>query len=154
LRNFLLTKAGFDTVFELRGEAVRRSVIEDYMVNKFTMEGLLSHEDRLLFYYSGHGADKERRFGYLQFSKATAGDFSGDYVLPVRDFQQWSELNIAKHLLIILDACASGLAVQPKASPQSDALVRTMSGDSSGYLITAGTADQKAYQLEVATSRG
>lgn len=149
LRTFLLSDGGFDTVFEVRNDKVRRSLIEDYMVNKFSVESRqLGKDDRLLFYYSGHGADKEGVVGYLQFSKATQGNFAGDEVLPVRQFQEWAKFNVAKHLLIILDACASGLAVSAQGEASQEALLNALSGEGSGFLLTAGTGDQKAWQVQ------
>ena len=156
LRNFLLTAGGFDTVFEVRNGNVRRTLIEDYMVNKFSTESTeyLTANDRLLFYYSGHGGDKQGRVGYLQFSSAVPGNFAGDNVLPLTQFQEWARLNVAKHLAIILDACASGLAVSAKGGPSPEALLNALSGQGSGFLLTAGSGDQKAWQVEYSSKKG
>jgi hypothetical protein len=159
LRNFLLTKGGFDTVYEARDGVVRRSLIEDYLVNKFSSESNeLGQEDRLLFYYSGHGSDKEGRLGFLNFSRSQPGNFAGDDVLEIDQFTQWARIIVAKHLLIVLDACASGLAVDPKVaeSPadRQQLELNALSGQGSGFLITAGTANQKAYQISVSSEKG
>lgn len=147
-RNFLLTSAGFDTVFEARNETVTRSLIENYMVNDFSIDGrILTSEDRLLFYYSGHGTARAQGFGYLQFSGARDGNFSGEHIVPVRDFQVWAQLNVARHLLVVLDSCASGLAIQAK-SGGVDAVVRSLSGEGSGHLLTAGYGAQKVYGVD------
>jgi hypothetical protein len=120
LRNFLLTDGGFDTVYEARGDIVSRSLIEDYMINKFSVESnLLRKDDRLLFYYSGHGSDKDGRIGFLEFSNSKPGNFAGEDVLEVDQFAQWSRVIVAKHLVIILDACASGLALRANISETS-----------------------------------
>src|SRR5205085_12399439 len=125
-----------------------RSLIENYMANEFASDGsILNHEDRLLFYYSGHGADRAGRIGYLQFSKAKANDFSGDSILGVREFQEWSQVNVAKHLLVVLDSCASGLAIKAKAGG-SEAVLKSLSGEGSGRLLTAGYGAQKVYGVE------
>ncbi|MFN7921814.1 MAG: SUMF1/EgtB/PvdO family nonheme iron enzyme [Bryobacteraceae bacterium] len=155
LRDFLLTDGGFDTVLELREENVTRSTIEDYMATKFTSaSSLLGPEDRLLFYYSGHGADQLGKIGYLQFRKAAPGSFSGDHVLPVRDFQRWAAVNVAKHLLVVLDACASGLAVVGKSPPNAEALLASLSGEGSGFLVTAGSGAQSVYQYQINERQG
>ncbi len=155
LRNFLLTDGGFDTVFEVRNSVARRSLIENYMIDKFSRESDdLDREDRLLFYYSGHGADQAHRFGYLQFSRAKEGNFAGEDVLALREIQDWARLNIAKHLLIILDACSSGLAISAKGELTHEALLNSLSGEGSGYLLTAGTGDQKVWQIETYKQRG
>ena len=159
LRNFLLTQGGFDTVFEARGPVVRRSLIEDYLINKFSVESdLLGKNDRLLFYYTGHGADKNGRIGFLEFSHSTPGYFAGDDVLEVDQFQRWSPVIVAKHLLVILDACASGLATAAKAgeSPadRRQMELNALSGEGSGFMMTAGTGAQKAYQLRISNEKG
>lgn len=157
LRNFLLTDGGFDTVFEVRDKNVTRTLIEDYMVNKFARENkeYLGSQDRLLFYYSGHGTDQEGHIGYLLFAKASSDNFAGDNVLPLHSFEDWATVNVAKHLLIILDACASGLAVRPRGQPPiSDSVVRTLSGEGSGFLLTAGSGDQEAWEIEVNKKKG
>ena len=155
LRNFLLTDGGFDTVIELRNGVVKRSLVEKYMVDRFSKESDdLGRDDRLLFYYSGHGADQAHRFGYLQFSRAKEGNFAGEDVLALHEFQEWAKLNIAKHLLIILDACSSGLAISAKGGLTQEALLNSLSGQGSGYLLTAGTGDQKAWQIEIYKRKG
>lgn len=156
LRTFLLNEGGFDTVFEARNELVSRGLIEDYMLNKFSKPSsdFLTKDDRLLFYYSGHGDDQQGQIGYLQFSRAKRGDFSGDQVMPVSLFQDWAKVNVAKHLLIILDACAAGLAVQSKGDPTHTSILSSLSGQGSGYLLTAGTAEQRAWQIKLSKDRG
>ena len=148
LRNFLLTDGAFDTVLEARHAVVTRSLIERYMANEFAANGpILNSEDRLLFYYSGHGADQAGTIGYLQFSKARDNDFYGDYILKVRDFQEWAQVNVAKHLLVVLDSCASGLAIKAK-SGGSEAVLKSLSGEGSGRLLTAGYGSQKVFGVE------
>lgn len=151
LRNFLLTDGGFDTVFELRNENVHKSLVEEYMVKTFTKESAdLGSQDRFLFYYSGHGAD-QFGLGYLQFFGAVAGDFLDDVVqaTAVRD---WARINVAKHVLVILDACASGMALQPKVAGIDAA--NSLSGDPSGLLLTAGLGDQRAWQVQLNSKQG
>ncbi len=155
LRNYLLSEAAFDTVFEIRNDLARRTLIEEYLVNKFSSDSpVLKHDDRLLIYYSGHGADRDGRTGYLQFAGARLANFAGDQVMPVLDFSQWAQSIVAKHLLIVLDACAAGLAVRAKGDVSPDELVQSLSGAGSGVLITAGTGDEKAWQIQTASGQG
>ena len=155
LRNYLLGEAAFDTVFEIRNDLARRSLIEEYLVNKFSSDStVLKHDDRLLIYYSGHGSDRDGRTGYLQFAGARLANFAGDQVMPVLDFSQWAQSIVAKHLLIVLDACAAGLAVRAKGEVPPDALLQSLSGAGSGVLITAGTGDEKAWQIQTASGQG
>ena len=74
--------------------------------------------------------------------------------MPVLDFSQWAQSIVAKHLLIVLDACAAGLAVRAKGEVPPDALLQSLSGAGSGVLITAGTGDEKAWQIQTASGQG
>lgn len=148
LRNFLLTDGGFDLVLEVRGEKVTRALIERYMANEFASNGaLLNKDDRLLFYYSGHGTDQAGAIGYLQFAKARDNDFYGDSILKVRDFQEWAQVIVAKHLLVVLDSCASGLGISVKGA-ETEAILKSLSGEGSGRILTAGYGKQKVYGVE------
>jgi hypothetical protein len=153
-RNFLLTDGGFDTVYEVRDGNVSRQVIEDFMGKYFSNpKGALGPEDRLLFYYSGHGGAQSDVEPYLLFQNADPPyDFSD--ALPVRDVYRWARTITAKHLLIILDSCFSGLA-QGKAGPREDALdlSNALAGAPSGLLLTAGTGDEEAYAVHYSKQR-
>src|SRR5215472_13712016 len=54
VRELLLTKLGFDQVYVARGAAATPRIVQHYMMDVFNK---LSADDRLLFYYSGHGDD-------------------------------------------------------------------------------------------------
>src|SRR5262249_47062459 len=54
MRDYLLGEGGFDAVYVM-DERATPQLIDSYMMEKF--ETILSKEDRLLFYFSGHGAD-------------------------------------------------------------------------------------------------
>jgi formylglycine-generating enzyme required for sulfatase activity len=148
LRNFLLTKGGFDTVYEARNGIVNRDLIDKYMSNEFTARGgLLTTDDRLLFYFSGHGTDQQGQVGYIQFSRARNGTFGGNDTLRVRDFQEMATVIAAKHLLVMLDSCASGLAISAKGE-ETEGLLKSLSGQGSGYILTAGYGTQKVFGVE------
>jgi hypothetical protein len=154
LRNFLLTDGGFDTVYEVRDGNVNRQVIEDFMGKYFSdPRGILSADDRLLFYYSGHGGAQSDVEPYLLFQNANPPyDFTD--ALPVRDVYRWAHTVAAKHLLIILDSCFSGLA-QDKAGQgdTSGDLSNALAGEPSGLLLTAGTGDERAYAVQYSKQR-
>jgi Caspase domain len=149
LRNFLLTDGGFDTVYEVRDNNVNRQLIEDFMGKYFSSpKGVLGEEDRLLFYYSGHGDAQSGVEPYLLFQNANP-PYDYTDALPVRDVYRWARTVTAKHLLIILDSCFSGLA-QDKAGPEDVAagLSNALAGEPSGLLLTAGTGDERAYAVQ------
>ena len=55
MRKFLLNQGGFDEVYVAKGDMVHRDLVEKYL--KKTLRSQLSSEDRLLFFYAGHGDD-------------------------------------------------------------------------------------------------
>jgi hypothetical protein len=150
LRNFLLTEGGFDVVYEVRDENVSYQLIDDFMGRYFSNpNGTLGPQDRLLFYYSGHGGAQADVEPYLLFHNARPPDDFTD-ALPVRDVYRWARTIVAKHLLIILDSCFSGLTLGDKAGPDdmTAALANALAGEPSGLLLTAGTGDEKAYAFQ------
>jgi formylglycine-generating enzyme required for sulfatase activity len=84
---------------------------------------------------------------YLLFQKAVPGDYTKD-VLAIRDIYGWARTIAAKHLLIILDSCFSGLvAEKPGPSDIAAGLSNALAGEPSGLLLTAGTGDEAAYAV-------
>jgi hypothetical protein len=149
LRNFLLTEGGFDTVYEVRDGNVSREVFDGFMKGYFSdPRGPVAPEDRLLVYYSGHGGAQADVEPYLLFEDASPGVYTRD-VLDVKDVYSWANTIVAKHLLIILDSCFSGLA-RDKTAPEdmTVALSNSLAGEPSGLLLTAGTGDERAYALQ------
>lgn len=145
MRNFLLEYGGFDTVFEVRDGNVNGVLLNTYMLNHFSKSNskYFTARDRFLFYYSGHGGN-QGDLGYLLFSKADPE--SGDYVTDALDMQavrRWAYVSVARQVLMILDTCNAGLAIQPMDGNPAGGLGE----DPSGILLTAGTGNQRAYQV-------
>ncbi|MGH7597802.1 MAG: DUF1566 domain-containing protein [bacterium] len=153
MREFLLNQGGFDTVYVAREKIVNRDLIEDYMRNKFARG--LNNRDRLLFYYSGHGADFGGKTGYMQFAGARSDRFVSAQLLAIQEASNWcSEMNLG-HLLLVFDCCASGLAFTPKGEANEvNALLATLSRNGSRAVMTAGTADEKTYEVERRDGKG
>jgi hypothetical protein len=147
---YLLSKGGFDLVYVARGPAATAQTVNYYMMDFFHDKKNLSANDRLLFYYSGHGADDGGRDPYLLFGGASPGQF-GDYeVLAVDSWEKWSNRIWAKHALFIFDACVAGEVLTQKASRDTDkgraeGLLATLSGGGSRTVVTAGTSDQETW---------
>jgi hypothetical protein len=75
----------------------------------------INPDDRLLVYFAGHGVPREeggRHRGYLALINAPANGVSPGDVIAMDDFVAWTRRISAKHLLVLLDACFSGLAVR------------------------------------------
>ncbi|MDZ7266181.1 MAG: formylglycine-generating enzyme family protein [candidate division KSB1 bacterium] len=150
IREFLLNEGGFDTVYVASERIVNRDLIDGYVRNKIGRS--LKPRDRFMFYSSGHGADNRGRTGYMQFSQAVPGDFVGTQVMPIRTAVDWcSELNI-DHMLFVFDCSASGLAFTSKGGPGD--LLAALSGNGCRLVMTAGTAEEKTYEVEGRNGRG
>ena len=153
LRDYLLAEAGFDAVYILRDRVATPDLIEEYMINEFAS---LGSRDRLLFYYAGHGADIGGTTGYIQFADTPHGRFSRPDQLAIRARSlEWSRVIDAGHLLIVFDACASGFGFTARDSGDSRVqLLHALSGNGSRAVITAGTADERTYEVEGPDGRG
>lgn len=150
MREFLLNEGGFDTVYVVSEKIVNRDLVDGYVRNKIGRN--LKSRDRFMFYYSGHGADNRGKTGYMQFAQAVPGDFVGTQVLPIRTALDWSsELNI-DHQLFVFDCCASGLAFTSKGGPGD--LLASLSGNGCRMIMTAGTAEEKTYEVEGREGKG
>jgi Caspase domain len=148
MRNFVFGRAGFDEVYLAKDDVVNRDLIEKYV--KDVIISKMERNDRLLFYYSGHGGDNQGKTGYMLFGGAERKKFWGPQVLAIDTLTDWSrELHIA-HILFILDSCASGLGIvskDPSGIDREKLLIRTLQGKGSRTVLTAGTAEEETYAL-------
>ncbi len=146
LREYLLERGGFDEVYVAADDIVTTRLVEDYILNQFSTK--LGAKDRLLFYYSGHGADFRGNTGYLQFSKVRSGQFDTDQWLAIDRCFEWSKVLPASHVLFIFDCCVSGLAFTKEGSSDSRTdILRTLGGERSRMVITAGTGKESSLGL-------
>jgi Caspase domain len=148
MRDLLLNSAGFDEVYVAENDVVSRDLIEQYI--KGTIARKMGKNDRLLFYYSGHGGDNQGKTGYMLFGRARRGEFWGPQVLAIDALSDWSRELQVQHILFIVDSCASGLAFTAKLGPDTTdkLLLQTLSGNGSRTVLTAGTADEATYAME------
>jgi uncharacterized caspase-like protein len=109
-------------------------------------------EDSLVLFYSGHGGNRKHRVGGREL---TTG-----YLIPVDaedkvatwvDLEAWLRfvaLLPAKHILVILDACHSGIALDPiikwRDSRSHHEPLSTLSAWTSRRIITSARSDQRA----------
>jgi uncharacterized caspase-like protein len=129
---------------------------QDYFADR------INPDDRLLVYFAGHGVhrvERGRERGYLALINAPAsGEVSPGDAIAMDDFVAWTRRISAKQLLVLLDACFSGLAVrgfdvpletrgagtsQPQAEPDPQTLYR-LSMEPGRYLLMAGNEKQEA----------
>ncbi len=145
MRDFLLNEAGFDHVHVLTEEKATLPRIRQLM--EHDLPGLLTENDRFLFYWSGHGLDfwgAGRARGYLPL--ANSGPAERHTMISMDDLEDWDAFIEASHVLYLLDACASGLtAIERQGEEQfaelDNATLARLSKPGR-HLITAGTGEQ------------
>lgn len=107
--------------------------------------------DRVLFFFAGHGVTQEGvrgdKRGYLVPVEAEL-DRYGDYIV-MRELLDACSTIAAKHILIILDCCFSGVAAvtvrtNPKQTPDllDDAYLSRITTKPAWQILTAGDQDE------------
>ena len=116
---------------------------QDYFTAK------INPNDRLLVYFAGHGVPQMvhgRVRGYLALMNAPAsGELGRGDAIAMDDFVEWTDRVSAKHLLVLIDACFSGLAVRG-----SDVKVEERSG---GTRQTSAPDPQTLHRLSMEPGR-
>ncbi|HEX4809557.1 MAG TPA: caspase family protein [Bryobacteraceae bacterium] len=149
MRDYLLGDGGFDAVYVM-DEGVSPEVVSAFMSDEMPQK--VGPKDRLLFYYSGHGADPGTGRPVLQFQQARPGQW-GQNVLRVDEYEQWSGLLKAEHVLFLYDACTAGEATMAKGGKEETrTAVTELSGNGSRIVVTAGTANQEAWVVKESSS--
>jgi uncharacterized caspase-like protein len=130
------------------GKAIRSLVTDDLMA--------LGPDDSLVLFYAGHGGTRKHRLGgeviktgYLIPVDASR---SPDKVSTWIDLEGWLRavsLLPAKHILVVLDACHSGIALDPiikwrDIGTWQDAPLATLRARRSRRIITSALDDQVA----------
>jgi TPR repeat protein len=145
---YLLTQGDFDAVYVMDEQATPQ-LVDKYMTQNLMHVG---KEDRLLFYFSGHGNELDG-LPVLQFQEAHPGDWDEAHILRVDQYEMWSRTIPAKHVLLIYDACFAGLAVAVPKTENDDtrASIAELSGKGSRTVVTAGSGEQRAWIEQVSS---
>lgn len=140
VKDFLLDQE-FDRVYVLTNAAATPERVGRLMDE--VIPALAGRNDRFLFYFSGHGTQRQvgsKTLGYLALADSGPTEYSK--MIDMESVRRWDELlEPTRHVLFVLDSCFSGLAgIQAKSSPK-DMELRRLS-QYAHYLITAGSADE------------
>lgn len=102
-----------------------------------------SPNDRLIFFFAGHGYTRPGRRQEVGFLVPVDGNID-DLSTLIRwdDLTRNAELIPAKHVLFIMDACYGGLALTRSIAPGSVRFLRDMLQRFSRQVITAGKANE------------
>lgn len=144
IKNYLINKAGFDTVHLLTGSKVTRDKIFHLMSN---YSRILTEKDRFLFYWSGHGVTKgqaRRKQGYLAVKTSTDNPAT---MLSMRNISSWDGNFRAKQTLYLIDACFSGIAASKAMSINQEQTIKRISRPSR-QILTAGLENQQTISIQ------
>ncbi|MEM6359406.1 MAG: caspase family protein [Bacteroidota bacterium] len=157
-----LVKQGFPVanIIEFYDEDAELEAI-DKVLKSFWLGGSRQNADRVFFYFGGHGG-AYKDIGYLVTYNHSSEQPTITSLL-MRDLTgRHSENIIAKHFMIAIDACHSGLAVYPKLlgdGPEKQierellrfralSMIEEYTKDKARNVLVAGTGDQRAVYAE------
>ena len=139
---FLRDEALFDRILVLRNEEVTLSRLRHLFMTE--LHEVLKPEDRLLFYWSGHGTQFEDSrgnvLGYLPLVESETDDRSS--MVGMEQLKVWDDHVPARHALFLLDACFSGLVGNTAQSLGPDSTIKELS-EPGHQIISAGGKDQQ-----------
>ena len=147
----LKEKYGFDEVISLLDKDASRENILRYL--REDLRDRVGDEDRLIIFFAGHGESQPSkgggRIGYI-IPQDARKDTSIDHI-DMDELRKACDRIPAKHILIILDCCFSGVAAitsrirgKPEQSPKklTDMYLRKLTEKKSYQIMTAGDVDQ------------
>ena len=143
IRDVLVDELSFqpeNIIYLVDDKATRKNILSSFM--SFTKDDV-DLDERIFIFFAGHGhtlTGIRGEVGYLVPYDADQEDFT--------TFIRWDELTRnaelirAKHMLFIMDACYSGLALTRNLPPGSTRFLKDMMLRYSRQVLTAGKADE------------
>ena len=120
--------------------ATREGILKAFL--SYARPGTL-HDDRILFFFAGHGFTYLGRRGEVGYLVPVDGSPERlESLLRWDDLTRNADLIQAKHLLFIMDACYGGLALTRAPGPGSMRFLKDMMQRYARQVITAGKADE------------
>ncbi|MEW4368965.1 caspase family protein [Paenibacillus kandeliae] len=122
-------------------EATRDNIMKSFL--RLT-QNHIQVDDRIIIFYAGHGYTLQGRrgdIGYLIPHNGNANDLST--LIRWDELTRNAELIRAKHMLYIMDACYSGLAIKRSLSPGSNRFLKDMLKRNARQVITSGKANEQ-----------
>jgi uncharacterized caspase-like protein len=126
-------------------QATRFGILRSYL--KLCVGGSNTN-DRVVFFFAGHGHTERSRRGEVGFLVPHDGDPQ-----DLSSLVRWDELTrnadliAAKHLLYLMDACYGGLALTRALKPGSMRFLKDMLLRPTRQVLTAGKADEVVADL-------
>nr|VFJ69935.1 MAG: Caspase domain-containing protein [Candidatus Kentron sp. FW] len=114
---------------------------------KFKDDYGFKRNNRLLFFFSGHGYTDEDGAGYL-VPRDAPDPREGESAflkkaLPMNQILSWARQIKARHALFLFDSCFSGTIFEAKSLPRVPPLITKLTARKVRQFITAGTAGEE-----------
>ncbi len=120
--------------------ATKTAILDMYL----SFSGKAEHpDDRVIVFFAGHGMTKQGTRGPIGYLVPVNGDWQNlNSLIRWDDLTRNADLIPAKHILFIMDACYSGLAMQRVLPPGTHRFISDMLQRPARQVITAGKADE------------
>ncbi|MBM3811401.1 MAG: tetratricopeptide repeat protein [Acidimicrobiia bacterium] len=146
----LVSKFGFrpENVRKLTDREATRERIMALLGDELSDPDKVHREDRLFFFFAGHGATRKqhdgRETGFLIPADAGRNNFFST-AIPMNALRDAAELIPAKHVYFVMDACYGGLALTRAggAFSRNRTYLEEISRRTARQILTAGGADQQ-----------
>ena len=146
----LVNKFGFqrDHIRKLINQDATRQRIMQVLGDEFTDGNKVHREDRVFFFFAGHGATRTfadgRQIGFIVPVDADRENYLST-AISMTQLRDASDLIPAKHIYFVMDSCYSGLALSRGAGAFSrdHTYLEEVTRRTSRQILTAGGADQQ-----------
>lgn len=138
----LVDEFGFDgknVLLLTDGHATRACIIDSFL----SYASKSDVDDRILFFFAGHGHTVSGRRGEVGFLVPYDGELrSLSTLIRWDELTRNADLIPAKHVLFVMDACYGGLAITRSLAPGSMRFLKDMLLRYSRQVLTAGKANE------------
>lgn len=131
----------------LNGDATRQRIME-VLGDEFTDGRKVQREDRVFFFFAGHGATRTfedgRQLGFIVPVDADRENYYST-AISMTSLREASDLIAAKHIYFVMDSCYSGLALSRGGGAYSGnrSYLEEVTRRTARQILTAGGADQQ-----------
>jgi peptidoglycan/xylan/chitin deacetylase (PgdA/CDA1 family)/uncharacterized caspase-like protein len=146
----LVNKFGFkrDHIRKLIDHDATRQRIMQVLGDEFTDGNKIQREDRVFFFFAGHGATRTfgdgRQVGFIIPVDADRENYVST-AISMTQLRDASDLIAAKHIYFVMDSCYSGLALSrgTGAFSRDRTYLEEVTRRTARQILTAGGADQQ-----------
>ena len=143
----LLLESGFNEVKLLKDTEATKKGIDDALN---WLAKVAKKNDRVVIYFSGHGdtqkGSRDKQLGYIIPVNCPEKENYLVNAISMSTLHEVAQHIHAKHILYVMDSCYSGIALLAKGTDREE-FIAAMTEDPVTYIITAGKADEKAFEV-------